>query len=252
MATHQYQSHASTHSNNVTTSMTREQQLELCKKCVNRKFDLQQGIICNLTGSPADFEDNCGSYSLDETVNTNPTNPTEVISANEARVAIPAGILEKFRGEQKLIPGVLASLGIGVLGAALWGAITLATNFQIGYMAVAIGAGVGITMRMTGKGIDPIFGICGGIVSLFSVLLGNFFSIVGYVAEAESLEFFETLVMLNYKYVPELLMESFSVIDLIFYGIAVYEGYRFSFRKITGEDIIKVSETQPAETAETE
>ena len=232
--------------------MTREQHLELCKKCVNRKFDLKQGIICNLTGSPADFEDNCKSYSLDDTVNTLPTNSTEDYYSNEAGVAIPAGILEKFRGKQKLILGVLASLIVGILGASLWGIITLTTNFQIGFMAVGIGAGVGITMRITGKGIDPIFGISGGLISLFSVLLGNFFCIIGYVAEAENLAFFETLLMLDYRYVPELLMETFSVIDLIFYGIAVYEGYRFSFRKITGEDILKVSETKSAQASELE
>jgi hypothetical protein len=33
--------------------------------------------------------------------------------------------------------------------------------------------------------------------------------------------------------VPELMLEAFSPMDLLFYGIAVYEGYKFFFRQIT-------------------
>ena len=42
--------------------MTREEQLRFCKICKNQKFDMKQGIICNLTNKPADFEDYCNSY----------------------------------------------------------------------------------------------------------------------------------------------------------------------------------------------
>ena len=45
--------------------MTREEQLRFCKICENQKFDLKQGIICNLTNQPADFEENCSSYIED-------------------------------------------------------------------------------------------------------------------------------------------------------------------------------------------
>lgn len=42
--------------------MTREEQLRYCKVCKNQKFDLQQGIICSLTNTKADFEDSCDSF----------------------------------------------------------------------------------------------------------------------------------------------------------------------------------------------
>lgn len=45
--------------------MTREEQLRFCKICKNQKFDLKQGIICNLTNQPADFEESCSSYIED-------------------------------------------------------------------------------------------------------------------------------------------------------------------------------------------
>ena len=33
-----------------------------------------------------------------------------------------------------------------------------------------------------------------------------------------------------------LLIETFDFMDLLFYGIAIYEGYRFSFRNMTEEE----------------
>jgi hypothetical protein len=33
---------------------------------------------------------------------------------------------------------------------------------------------------------------------------------------------------------------TFNPMDLLFYGIAVYEGYRFSFREITKKDLIRI------------
>lgn len=46
--------------------MNRKYQLEFCKKCVNQKFDLHQGIICSLTNQKADFEGNCENFIVDE------------------------------------------------------------------------------------------------------------------------------------------------------------------------------------------
>jgi hypothetical protein len=35
---------------------------------------------------------------------------------------------------------------------------------------------------------------------------------------------------------------TFSVMDLLFYGIAIYEGYRFAFRKIRPEELQGLSQ----------
>ncbi len=126
-----------------------------------------------------------------------------------------------------LISGIIA----GIIGAILWAVITVASEYQIGYMAVAIGLLVGYTIRTFGKGVEPIFGITGAIIAFLSCVLGNFLSIVGFVATAEGLGYFETLGILNYAAIPEIMMESFNPIDLLFYGIAVYEGYKFSILK---------------------
>lgn len=46
--------------------MTREEHLKFCKVCINRKMDMQQGLICSITSERADFENNCENYRIDE------------------------------------------------------------------------------------------------------------------------------------------------------------------------------------------
>jgi rhomboid protease GluP len=46
--------------------MDRNKQLEYCKKCTKRKFDLKQGLICNLTNQKADFENECEHFEIDK------------------------------------------------------------------------------------------------------------------------------------------------------------------------------------------
>ena len=220
--------------------MTREEQLVFCKKCLNRKMDMKQGLICNLTGEKATFQNECPDFKRDETVKEVPLDDKEGLQTTEIKQKLSPEIVERLRMEQRLIPGLISGLIVGILGAILWGVITVATGFQIGYMAIAIGAGVGLTIRKFGNGIDSIFGFWGAGISLFSVLLGNFLSIIGFIANAEGLGYMETLFRFDYSYLPAVMGETFSIIDLVFYGIAVFEGYKFSFRLITEKKIMEL------------
>ena len=215
--------------------MTRQEQLVFCRKCSNRKMDLKQGLICGLTEARAAFEKECSDFVLDDTVKEIPLNDTEGLQPEEIRQKLEPDAIERLRMEQKLFTGIISGLIVGLIGAILWGLITVVTRFQIGYMAVAIGAGVGLTIRKTGNGIDPIFGYCGAVISLLSVLLGNFLSVVGFIANAQGLGYIEVLTRFNYSYLPEVMGETFSFIDILFYGLAVFEGYKFSFRLITAK-----------------
>ncbi|MDZ7604029.1 MAG: hypothetical protein U5K79_00240 [Cyclobacteriaceae bacterium] len=130
---------------------------------------------------------------------------------------------------------------VGIAGAALWGAITLLTNYQIAYMAVGIGVGVGFVIRKFGNGVQQLFGYMGAGIALFSVVLGNFLSIIGFIANSEELGYFDTLLLFDYSYLPVLMTETFSVIDLIFYGLALYTGYKFSFRLMTEQTAVELN-----------
>jgi uncharacterized RDD family membrane protein YckC len=51
--------------------MEREEQLKFCKICTNQKFDRNQGIICGLTLSVAEFKVSCDSFIEDTNLRIN-------------------------------------------------------------------------------------------------------------------------------------------------------------------------------------
>lgn len=45
--------------------MTREERLEFCTICLNRKMNPQKGLVCQFTNEYADFEENCNDFKED-------------------------------------------------------------------------------------------------------------------------------------------------------------------------------------------
>ena len=144
---------------------------------------------------------------------------------------------QKFEAEQSMVGGFLAGAVAALVGAGVWALVTILTGYQIGFMAIGVGFLVGLAVQFFGKGISKTFCVMGAALALIGCLLGNYFTVVHFVSEAEGLGFFDTLSQINPAAIPELMMVTFSPMDLIFYGIAVYEGFKLSFRKITHEEI---------------
>ena len=213
--------------------MTRDDQLVFCRKCTKRKMDLQKGLLCGLTGDFAKFEKVCPDYEHDMTVLTK---NNEAISVADANRMLNSEMLEKFRLEQNLPYAIFAGSIAAIAMAAIWALVTVVTNFQIGYMALAVGAAVGFAVRFGGNGIDQVFGVVGAIISFVGVLLGNFLSIIEFIAEQEELGYFQTLTLIDYHFLPDIMIATFHPMDLLFYALAIYEGYRFSFRRLTEDD----------------
>lgn len=144
--------------------------------------------------------------------------------------------LNTFRSEQNLFIGALAGLAAAMLGAGVWAAVTVLTEYQIGWMAVGIGVLVGYSMRFAGKGIDQTFGIAGAALSLIGCVVGNILTITYFVAVNRDMSFMDIFVQLNPGIIYEMLTSTFEIIDVLFYGMAVYFGYKFAFRQVTDED----------------
>lgn len=215
--------------------MTRKEQLFFCEKCTHRKMDINQGLLCSLTNEKATFTESCPDFTIDESIQTH-NQEEHVIYHSDLEGNFSDKHIEKFKKEQNFSLGVILSILTGTVGAILWALITVITKFQIGYMAIAIGAGVGFTMRYIGKGIDQKFGIAGAVIAVFSCALGNLLSIIGFIAENEGLSYFQTMLYMDYSYIPQIMKENFRIMDLLFYGFAAYEGYRFAFRVFKKED----------------
>ena len=218
--------------------MNRTHHLKYCTTCTKREQNLQEGLVCSLTGAKANFEGECESFEKDNTI-VKQHNEASDLEQEEVALELSEQELEQFKDDQNYSKALTVGVLVGLIGAILWGVITVASGYQIGYMAIAIGAGVGMSMRYVGKGIDQIFGITGAVIALLSCLLGNFVSIIGFVAQAEVLGYLDTLLLFDFSTLIPIMEETFSPMDLLFYGIAAYEGYKFSFRVFTEEDLQK-------------
>jgi uncharacterized membrane protein YsdA (DUF1294 family) len=148
-------------------------------------------------------------------------------------------LMGRILEQQNLPLGLVGGLIAAIVGAVIWGAITVLTKFQIGWMAVGVGFLVGYTVRILGKGVSSSFGVVGAVCALLGCVLGNLLSTCGFVSIQNSIPFFQVvhIVLERPGAISDLMIASFSPMDILFYGIAVYEGYRFAFRQITQEEL---------------
>ena len=144
--------------------------------------------------------------------------------------------LDVFRQEQNLVVGGMAGLTAAVAGAAVWAGVTVVTEYQIGWMAVGLGFLVGIAIRTMGRGIDQVFGVVGAVMALVGCVLGNVFTIAWYISAQTGSSLMSVLTQLDMELMIDLITESFQVMDILFYGLALYFGYKYAFRQLTSDD----------------
>jgi len=165
-------------------------------------------------------------------------------SASAAAVAAPSEVSfdiayarEQLKHEQSLPMGLMAGAGAALLGAIGWAVVTAITHFQIGFMAVGVGLLVGTAVRRFGKGFDSIFGVMGALLALAGCALGNLLAVCAMGAAANKISFFTVLGNLDPMLAGRLMAATFQPMDVLFYGIALYQGYKLSIRPITQADI---------------
>ena len=158
-----------------------------------------------------------------------------VVSEQEAQMAMDA-----LRSEQKLIPATFAGFVASMIGAGIWAAVTVVTEYQIGWLAIGIGFLVGFAVRIVGKGIDKTFGAVSAVLSLFGCVVGNVLTVAYFVAVNEGMEFMDVVSQLDIALSYELLVSTFHIMDVLFYGLAAYFGYRYAFREVTQDDFNRV------------
>jgi len=145
--------------------------------------------------------------------------------------------VQEIRDNQNLSLAVIGGFGAALVGAWVWALITYLTNFQIGWMAIGVGFLVGFTIRYLGKGIDKIFGIAGAFLALLGCVLGNLFTACIFIAKQQDIGIIDVLSYLDMDFIVEIMSITFSPMDVVFYAIAVYAGYKYSFRTISQEEL---------------
>ena len=123
---------------------------------------------------------------------------------------------------------LLAGCVAAAAGAAAWAIVTMISGLKIGWVAVGIGFLVGYAVRKFGNGSEPMFQVLGAVLSLLGCLGGNLLMVCLIASRQENIPLLTVLTHLQPSVVVDLMVETFRPMDLVFYAIAVYEGYRFS------------------------
>jgi len=155
-------------------------------------------------------------------------------------------VLSDMRSQQNLALAIAMGTLAAAVGAGLWALATVLTGYQIGFMAIGVGILVGLTVRQFGKGIDKSFGFIGAGLAFAGCVAGNVLAICGLVSIEEGVSFLSILGRLDMGVTWQLMVATFSPIDVLFYGLAIWEGYKFSFRQITLEELPELRSGSPA------
>lgn len=135
-------------------------------------------------------------------------------------------------GNQSLLLAIVGGILSSLVGAAIWAAITYFTGYKIGIVAIGVGFLVGFAVNFLGKGKTIPFGIVGAFFALLGCILGNIFTAVIAAALQDQVPVLNIALafLTSPGVVIEIMKETFSPMDLLFYAIAIYEGFKFSFR----------------------
>jgi hypothetical protein len=127
---------------------------------------------------------------------------------------------------------LLAGLAAAFTGAILCAALMVQTQLQIDVFAVGLGFVVAVAVRKAGGGNTAPFATTGVICALIGCLLAEVFAAANFHAAATQLS--ALLVVAQMLDDPDLAVRlvqgNFNPLSLVFYAIAIFEGYKLSRR----------------------
>ena len=148
-------------------------------------------------------------------------------------------VMQTLHEEQNLLMGALTGFFAAMVGAGIWATVTVVTEYQIGWMAVGIGFLVGLAVRFAGKGMAPVFGAVSAVIALVGCGVGNLATYTYLIAMSEGMTFMEVATQLDFAIAFDILASTFEAMDVLFYGLAAYFGYKYAFRQVTQADLDK-------------
>ena len=157
---------------------------------------------------------------------TTPNEPAAAAAAVSAAPVDPLAVVPTGNLPAALGAGLVAALA----GAIVWAVITVATKMQIGFMAVGVGFLVAWAVRCFGHGSHTVYGVLGAALALLGCVAGNLLSACSFLAASQGKGIMEVVALVAaHPAVAERLLEAtFNGMDLLFYAIAVYEGFKLS------------------------
>lgn len=151
-----------------------------------------------------------------------------------------ARYVAELRREENFPAGLVGGLLAAVVAAGLWASFTALIGVQFGWLALGVGAMVGMAVRRYGRGLGLRFGLAAAGFALIGCVLGDLSAAYLLVAQQFGLSGSEVLALLRLDVMRDFLVSTFSILDAVFYGVALVLGYNIAFRRV------RVPEVGPA------
>ena len=127
------------------------------------------------------------------------------------------------------LTGLIAGLIAATVCASLWTVVTVATEYQISFMAIGVGFACGLVVAMTGGQPGALRGVLGAGCALVGCVLGNLLSAIGLEAKWAEIPYLEMYLReFDWALSGAILEAYFSPIDLLFYGLALWFGFKLA------------------------
>jgi hypothetical protein len=128
---------------------------------------------------------------------------------------------------------LVAGLGAALAGAIICATIVVQEQLKYDYVTVGLGFAVAVAVRKAGQGNTHRFAMVGAVCALLGCALAEVFSAAGFHA-AHTKDLTSVLAVAQMLDDPNLAVQwvqtYFNPWSLLFYGIAIIEGYKLSRR----------------------
>jgi hypothetical protein len=133
-----------------------------------------------------------------------------------------------------------------LVGAILWMIFVQVTGYEVGIVAVGIGFLVGQAMAAT-AGTSTQLPPIGAVLSLIGCLLGQILTDAHFFGQEVGLGTASALreMVSDLGLGWDVFTAGFSVIDLLFWAIAGYEGYKLTARAVAKRRAARITPPQP-------
>jgi hypothetical protein len=217
--------------------MELKDRLEFCRKCTKREENSLGANVCSLTHAKPTFDYECIDYTIDPNEPEKRLDDGFVLSFSAIKEQLESTVYAKFILDQKYLNALIYGFLASIVGALVWAVVSIYTKHQFGYLAIGVGALVGFTIKYAGKGFELKYSLLGAFVSLFGCLLGNLLTVIGFTTQEYQIGFWQIISTLNLNTIIQVMIETFKFMDIVFYGLAIYEGFRFSTMKFTEKSL---------------
>ena len=243
--------------------LTRAQQVNFCKQCTKRQFDLDQGLICGLTGQVADFDKHCPDYEQDRTVKPKKKSPI-YYSINELKDYLQPEERKKLMSQQRFPLALLA--GLVVVGLVTFTVAEILASSPLIFPTTSRGEGapsvdqllrtilfplfiaplliiiagvkgllIGYFMRLAGRGITNKFIVLTTLVIILGCAFGNIWGITMHETKQH---FWEVIPGCNFL---DILEKNFTAqlvfFNIIYCWVASFMAARNTLRKIKRQQL---------------